>query len=140
MLAYADGDADAFDTLYQRHRRSLYRYVLHSSGNESDAAEIYQDIWLKVINAREAYQADAPFTAWLYRIARNRIVDHYRRHGKTITEEFDEQHVDNQLGDVTMIAPSLQPDEVARIGEMRTVLQSALNSLPDGQRHLREQS
>jgi len=49
MLAYAGGDTEAFETLYQRHRRGLYRYVLHSCGNEADTAEIYQDIWLKVV-------------------------------------------------------------------------------------------
>ncbi len=129
MLAYADGDTEAFETLYQRHRRGLYRYVLHSCGNEADAAEIYQDIWLKLVNGREAYQADAPFTAWLYRIAKNRLVDHYRQHGKIDTEEFDDQQ-----SDITMIAPALQPDEVARVREKREVLQNALDTLPEGQR------
>lgn len=129
MLAYADGDMEAFEALYQRHRRGLYRYVLHSCGNEADAGEIYQDIWLKVVNGREAYQADAPFTAWLYRIAKNRLVDHYRQRGKIVTEEFDEQQ-----SDITVIAPPLQPEEVARISEKRVVLQNALDTLPDGQR------
>jgi len=129
MLAYADGDTGAFETLYQRHRQGLYRYVLYSCGNEADTAELYQDIWLRVVNGREAYQADAPFTAWLYRIAKNRIVDHYRSQGKIKTEEFDEHK-----SDVAVIAPPLQPEEAARIGEMRTVLQSALDTLPDKQR------
>lgn len=78
MLSYCDGNADAFDALYQRHKGPLYRFVLRQCGQEY-TDELFQDIWLKVINARLTYTVKATFKTWLYRIARNRIIDHYRR-------------------------------------------------------------
>lgn len=81
MLAYRDGDADAFETLYRRHRGGLFRYFLRQCGNEGVAEELYQDVWMKLIRARERYAVKARFSTYLYHLAHNRLVDHYRRQG-----------------------------------------------------------
>lgn len=83
MLAYRDGDAQAFERLYQRHRSRLYRWLTQQCGSAGVAEELYQDIWLKVINARGNYEVSAKFTTWLYRIAHNRLVDHWRAGART---------------------------------------------------------
>lgn len=80
MLRYSRGDAGAFEALYQRHKGPLYRFILRQCGQQY-ADEIYQDIWLKVINSRLRYRVKAAFKTWLYQIARNRLIDHYRRQG-----------------------------------------------------------
>lgn len=79
MCRYRDGDASAFDPLYQRHRATLYRHLLRQCKNRGTADELFQDVWMAVIDARERYQPQARFTTWLYRIAHNRMVDHWRR-------------------------------------------------------------
>lgn len=84
MLAYRDGDAQAFERLYQRHRSRLYRWLTQQCGSAGVAEELYQDIWLKVINARGNYEVSAKFTTWLYRIAHNRLVDHWRASGPLV--------------------------------------------------------
>jgi RNA polymerase sigma-70 factor (ECF subfamily) len=81
MLAYRDGDAGAFDTLYGRHRARLFRFVLRSVKSRASAEELYQDIWMRVIEARAAYRPAARFSTWLYTIAHNRMVDYWRRAG-----------------------------------------------------------
>ena len=78
MMSYSAGNAEAFDTLYQRHKGPLYRFVLRQAGQQS-VDELFQDIWLKVINARKTYQVTARFKTWLYHMARNRIIDQYRK-------------------------------------------------------------
>ena len=78
MLRYRNGDADAFARLYARHRGPLYRYLLRQCGRPAVAEELFQDIWLKLIAARAGYTVQAKFGTWLYRIAHNRLVDHYR--------------------------------------------------------------
>jgi RNA polymerase sigma-70 factor (ECF subfamily) len=82
MAAYRDGDAAAFDVLYMRHKGPLFRYVLRGvrSGNRSVAEELYQEIWIKVIEARARYAPTARFTTWIYAIAHNRLIDYWRRH------------------------------------------------------------
>ena len=78
MMSYSAGNAEAFEALYQRHKGPLYRFVLKQSGQRS-ADEIFQDIWLKVVNTRASYQVTASFKTWLYHIARNRLIDQYRK-------------------------------------------------------------
>ena len=82
MLAYAAGDATAFDTLYVRHKGGVYRYLLRHCGNAGIADELFQDVWMNAIRARATYAPSARFTTWLYRIAHNRLIDHWRATGR----------------------------------------------------------
>ncbi len=79
MQRYAKGDANAFDQLYARHRVPLYRYFNRQVNNAATANDLYQGAWEKIIKARSRYRSSAPFTVWMYRIAHNHLVDHYRR-------------------------------------------------------------
>ena len=92
MRAYGHGDAFAFEALYARHKAATYRYFLrHLGGDAATADELHQDLWLKVIGARERYEANAKFSTWLYTLARHRMVDHWRsRHGVTLASLEDE--------------------------------------------------
>src|SRR5690606_11884082 len=77
MLAYAGGDVAAFEQLYARHRLRLYRYLLGQLRDGALADELFQDVWQKVIAARAGWTPDASFATWLYRIAHNRLADHW---------------------------------------------------------------
>ncbi len=55
MLNYRDGDAGAFDVLYARHRGPVYRYLLHQTGKRELADELFQDVWMRVIQSRSGY-------------------------------------------------------------------------------------
>lgn len=91
MLAYARGDASAFAHLYTRHKGPTYRYFLRHTSDRSAADELHQDVWLKVVRAREHYVADARFTTWLYTVARHRLVDHWRsRRGSRFVSLYDD--------------------------------------------------
>jgi RNA polymerase sigma factor (sigma-70 family) len=92
MRAYGRGDASAFESLYARHKGGTYRYFLrHLAGDVAVAEELHQDLWLRVIGARERYEAQAKFATWLYTLARHRLVDHWRvRHGVTLASLEDD--------------------------------------------------
>lgn len=79
MLAYRAGDAGAFDLLYSRHKGGVFRYLRRQTGNTGHAEELFQDVWLRLIDARSRYEPQAKFTTWLYTIARNLCVDQSRR-------------------------------------------------------------
>lgn len=122
MLAYRDGDAGAFETLYARHRGALYRFVLRSLKDRAVAEELFQEAWIRVIEARERYAPSAKFTTWLYTIAHNLLVDHWRRKGLTLVELNDEH-------------PS--PDNPAKQAEARQAAArflQVLEELPPAQR------
>ena len=126
MLAYRDGDAGAFETLYARHRGALYRFMLRSlKGTASDRAiaeELFQEAWIRVIEARERYAPSAKFTTWLYTVAHNLLVDHWRRKGLTLVDSDEEP--------VSSDNPASEAE--AREGLARFL--QALESLPPAQR------
>jgi RNA polymerase sigma-70 factor (ECF subfamily) len=124
MRAYGQGDAGAFETLYKRHRGPVYRFVLRAIKNRSSAEELFQEVWIRVIEARRRYTPQARFTTWLYTIAHNLLVDHWRRKGLTLV----------QLDDEAAVAA---PDNPARQAEAREALArllQAIESLPAAQR------
>lgn len=90
MKSYAGGSMEAFEELYQRHRAALYRYLLRLAGDPATANDLYQGSWEKVIKARASYQPKAPFRAWLYRIAHNNAMDHFRRSRPSSDEALNE--------------------------------------------------
>ena len=83
MSRYARGDVGAFESLYNRHKAPLYRYVRRQVNDPAAVDEIFQDIWTNLIRSRERYEARAKFATWLYRVAHNRVVDWYRARGRS---------------------------------------------------------
>ena len=118
MLAYRDGNAGAFETLYTRHRGRLYRFVLRSVKARGVAEELFQEVWMRVIEARERYAPQARFTTWLYTIAHNLLTDHWRKKGLTLVELDEDVH-------------AAAPDDPARSAEARQALSRFAAALED---------
>ena len=108
MLAYAAGDAAAFDALYARHKGGVYRYLLRHCGHAGIADELFQDVWMNVIRARATYVPSAKFTTWLYRIAHNRLIDHWRATGHV---ELVTAGPDDDADDPLDAIPAARDDE-----------------------------
>ena len=128
MLRYAAGDLDAFKTLYDHHRGGLYRYFLRQS-NQSVAEELFQDVWAGVIQSRKRYLPKATFNTWLYTLAHNRLIDHWRREGSRPIETSDDDSLEEVTEDIN---PGPQ-----RLVDLRDCLEQLLHlvsGLPDVQR------
>ena len=91
MLHYRDGDAGAFEALYARHKGGLYRYLLRQCRNAAAAEELFQDVWMNLVRARAGYTVQAKFSTFLYRVAHNRLVDHYRRSNQATVVSFEDE-------------------------------------------------
>lgn len=130
MLAYAGGDPAAFEQLYGRHRERLYRFLLGQLRDPGLADEVFQDVWQRVVSARSGWQPDAPFATWLYRIARNRLADHWRarRHRPPAPADADER--------VARVPDDDTPERTLSGFEERRRLALALEELPDEQREV----
>jgi len=79
MRQYQNGDSVAFDVLYQRHKDKLFNFVYQSCQNRAAVEDIAHDSWMAVIRTIDSYEPTARFTTYLYRIARNKIIDHWRK-------------------------------------------------------------
>lgn len=85
MSLLADGDTGAFNGLYDRYgRRLLYFICRMLNGDEEQAQDILQEVFLTLVEKRNSFRQGNRFSAWIYTIARNKIKNIYRFHaGKT---------------------------------------------------------
>lgn len=130
MLAYAAGDAAAFEALYARHKGPLYRFVRRSVREPAHADELFQDIWVRIVEARVRYSPQARFTTWMYTIAHNRLVDHWRAKGLSLVslDEREDDPIEIDAG------PAANPQRVAEGREALARFAAALAALPLAQR------
>jgi len=136
MLAYAAGRAAAFDTLYVRHKGGVYRYLLRHCGNAGTAEELFQDVWMNAIRARDRYAPTAKFTTWLYTLAHNRLVDHWRATGQAKFASIDDDNDASARAAVEALPASRREEPETRMAtrQLREQLHAALATLPAVQR------
>ena len=131
LARYREGDGKAFEILYARHRQSLYRFLLGLSGKPELAEEVYQETWLSLIRSASQPQGRATFRPWLFQIARNRLIDHWRKHGahQPLHDSYDEQShaVSDDAND---------PEQLLSLSRDSQRLDSALQALPTDQREV----
>lgn len=93
MSAYAAGDAAAFAVLYARHQASLYRFIRRLLGPSmaSQTDEVFQDTWLRVVNACAQWNPQgATFRTWLFTLANHRVIDLWRRSGREVSLDVED--------------------------------------------------
>lgn len=90
MLAYAQGNANAFDALYAKHKQAVYRFFIRQNLSHSIAEELCHDTWLKLINNRDNYQASALFTTFLFTIARRISIDYSQKKSVTLEKQLND--------------------------------------------------
>jgi len=136
MQAYAGGDAASFDALYARHKGGVYRYLLRHGVRPATADEMFQDIWLSVVRARRSYVPSARFATWLYRIARNRLVDHWRASGPLVLAGDLAADADDPADPLDRFAGprGSEPETRAASRELGARIGAALAALPPAQR------
>lgn len=135
MLAYAAGDATAFETLYARHRGGLYRFVLRGIKERGIAEELFQEIWVRVIEARQRYSPQARFSTWLYTIAHHRMVDHWRKRGLNVVP-LEREAGDGPAPPEPAAEAAREPQRQAETHEQLERLGRALEALPQAQREV----
>ncbi len=94
IKAAVGGDSSAFGVLYDRYQAMIYRFVMIKVGRREEAEDITHQVFLSAWQSVRTYRHKGfPFSSWLYRIARNQIIDHYRaganRKGEVSIEKAD---------------------------------------------------
>ena len=79
LVRAAQTDSEVFALLYDRYVQRLYHYCYHRTNNVHDAEDLTAQIFLAALEAFPHYRRDGHFAAWLFTIARNKVVDFYRR-------------------------------------------------------------
>jgi len=81
MVRYARGDPAAFDELFARYERRAYGFFLARVRSPERAADLFQDLFLRIHRGRETFREGGRFEAWFFRVARHALVDDLRRRG-----------------------------------------------------------
>jgi len=96
IRAALDGSARAWDQLVRRYETQVYNFSLRLAGNQTDALDLMQEVFLGVYRNLHRFRGDAQFSTWLFRIAHNKAIDMGRRRPlstslETILEEAGDQ-------------------------------------------------
>ena len=126
MSRYRDGDVAAFEILYRRHKDPLYRYLLRQCRQRAAAEDVFQEVWSKIIRARNRYRPTARFSTYLYRVAYHCFIDHVRRNRRHAREIDNDPDLHADSGE--------SPEDATERRLARARLDAALGGLPAEQR------
>lgn len=124
------GDLDALEKLVEHFRRPLFAFILHTMPRHGDAEEIFQEVWLRAIKHLPRYR-EKNFAGWIFRIARNFILDQIRRESRYVPPPEDDPAWINRFPD-----RQPTPDQQAGNAELGLRIQSAIASLSPEQREV----
>ncbi|MDA1334785.1 MAG: sigma-70 family RNA polymerase sigma factor [bacterium] len=123
------GDSAAFDDLYRQFMTPIFRFVFIRVRNRADAEDLTQTVFVKAWNALPRFDdREERFLAWLYTIARNSIIDHWKKKKDLIPDDPD-----------VFFATREAPDRTERLAEQNEasrLVYGALTSLGDDQREI----
>jgi RNA polymerase sigma-70 factor (ECF subfamily) len=124
------GDAEAFGQLYDHYQASVYRVIYSQTRSTTLTEDLTADTFFRALRGIEGYKLDAAlFPAWLFRIARNRVIDHF----KASRTRFEQAH------DMSLYEDLADDAETELIGLLnRERVRAALAELPAGQRRVIE--
>jgi RNA polymerase sigma-70 factor (ECF subfamily) len=124
------GEASAWDALLHAHTRKVYNLCYRFTGRGEEAEDLTQEVFIKIFQTLRTYDtAQGTFSAWLRRVARNHLVDHYRRTKK----DRGTSSLEDELGTLeAKRAPVAEPVAQVERRERKEMLQAALDKLsPD---------
>lgn len=77
---FQNGDFEAFGVLYERYIDQIYAFIYRKTGEKEIAEDLTSQVWMKALKSLEFFweQENAGFKSWIYRIAHNTVIDHYR--------------------------------------------------------------
>jgi RNA polymerase sigma-70 factor (ECF subfamily) len=135
VAAAARGDTVAFNRLVLRYQDQAYTLCYRLTGNADDAADATQEAFLSAYR-HIAELRGGTFRSWLLRIAANCCYDLHRQRRRRPTDSLDQRQVDESTDSAPLeIAdPAIGPEDLALRGELESVVQASLLTLPEDQR------
>lgn len=128
---HRDGDAAAFDEVYRHFVRMVYALALRMSGNAEDAADLAQEVFLRVHRHLGRFRAGSSLRTWIYRITLNRCRSHLRRRRPLLLRWLGEPAGDDAgTGAAAIADPGRSPEDLAAAHDVGRRVDGALCRLP----------
>ncbi|NBC04621.1 MAG: sigma-70 family RNA polymerase sigma factor [Bacteroidetes bacterium] len=87
MMKVRDGDLDKLGLLFERYKRRLFGFFYRLTHRLDISEDLVQCVFERILKYRESYNGDGAFSTWIFQIARNLHIDHYRKNSRTKTED-----------------------------------------------------
>jgi RNA polymerase sigma factor (sigma-70 family) len=127
MLAVRDGAVEKSGILFERHHKLLYNFFLKLTSRPDVSEDLVQEVFYRILKFRESFRGESQFTTWMYQIARNVRVDHYRKNRRQM-ENLD------QVGSISDSNPD--PEEITINKDNVALLRQALRKLSPEKREV----
>ncbi|MBC7925572.1 MAG: RNA polymerase sigma factor [Bryobacteraceae bacterium] len=127
MLQVRAGHTSLLAELFERHHRQVYGFFYRMTSSREMSEDLVQDVFLRILRYRETYQPKTSFTAWMFGIARNAMIDQMRK-------RRPETVLDDSAPEIQSFEPGV--DDRLRARQETEILQRALASLPADKREV----
>lgn len=148
--SYQKGENEAFETLYRRYKKAIYHYFFRQVHSISIADELHQDVWLNIIKSSSAFKQESSsafkqessFKTWLYTVAHNRLIDHYRqntRQALSLVQTFNQPDDSSEESSQAIEAVNNHadaPEETLQEQQIRHALIQRVKTLPEEQKEV----
>src|SRR6266851_2122040 len=123
MLQVRDGAGETLGVLFDRYHAPLYNFYTKLTGDRALSEDLVQEVFLRILRHRKTFRTGTPFRAWIYQIARNARIDHFRKSRPQVPFEPE-------------MAPAVETGDPAQQQQESELLHRALMELPEEKREL----
>ncbi|MFO7890628.1 MAG: sigma-70 family RNA polymerase sigma factor [bacterium] len=132
VKTFLAGNQKGFDKLYKKYEKPLFSYIFKYTHNRETAEDVFQKTWFKAIRGLRDYKEQGSFGSWIFGIAHNNCIDHFR---KSFKRQIDD-NISDQGMDVLEDKITINPEEQLVQKEDRDQLKQAIKELPEEQKQV----
>ncbi|MBP5320171.1 MAG: sigma-70 family RNA polymerase sigma factor [Kiritimatiellae bacterium] len=134
IARFSAGDSAAMDRLIGRYRQTLFSWLVGMTGNRADAEDLFQDIWVKIIRNAGRF-SNVSFKAWMWKIARNVLIDFRRKRRAEVSLDAVDDEDDAPMVE-QLVSPDASPAQRVELDDMTRRVMRAVAGLPAVQREV----
>jgi len=130
------GDVAAFERLFDRYQKRVYNLIYRMVGHEQDAADLTQEVFVRVYNSLHTLKTGEAFFGWVRAVAVNVCRDHFRKAGRTVQTASLDAKIPVADGEVEHEVEdwSANPERMLEKKDLQEAVKKAIGSLSDGHR------
>lgn len=121
MSRYQLGSEEAFSILYDRHASKVFGYIRRKISNPEKAAEVFQEVFVKMHKSKHLYNPTLPYLPWLFSVTRSVVFDSLRSELRSVP--MDDSNVDQLAQEIRVEVPTLEPQLAELPSAQRIALQ-----------------
>jgi RNA polymerase sigma-70 factor, ECF subfamily len=136
MLRVKGGDMEAFETLVEKYKHPIINVMFRMIRDLDEAEDLAQNVFLRVYQSADRYQASAKFSTWIFTIARHLCLNEIRRRSRHPEDSLESSQSDNgdQPAKQFQDTRTFSPPQAFLHGELERKIQEAIAELPEKQR------